>query len=100
MAGRSLVVDGGRGEGDETVVIHQTRSAHARIATGGGEDAALITDSAFGHLGVQLGAGRDRLALGGVAVQGRALFDGEMGDDLLHELAGNQIHRGRVVNFA
>ncbi|MGI9427360.1 MAG: hypothetical protein ACR2NM_01795 [Bythopirellula sp.] len=102
VARRGLAVQAGHGigDGDDQVVVHQSRSSRARISTGLGDDVVRITDAALGHLAVNLGAGDDDLALGGIAVPGRAFLNGGLGEDTLTELASNHIRPGQVVNFA
>lgn len=93
-----LAIEGGAGEGVDTVRLNNVHAGIAQIGTGGGADHVEIVESAFGLLGVALGAGNDTLGLGGVRAK-VALLSGGDDEDTLHELAENSIQHQRIVEF-
>ncbi|MEO0531229.1 MAG: hypothetical protein AAF266_11745, partial [Planctomycetota bacterium] len=72
---------------------------YATFAGGAGDDNVSIVDSAFGLLGVRLGAGDDTLAIGGNSARVAVLSGGSGEADALRNLGKNEFRRRLVRGF-
>lgn len=97
-AGFSLLVNGGRGDATDNVVLDDVRARFAAVRTGDGADRVRIADSAFAALAVSTGGGDDIVGVAGTKAR-VAVFLGGPGEDTLNEGEGNEFGTKIVRNF-